>query len=72
MTLCSTSRIIDVNGIQTRLWEGTTEKGIPVHCLIVRIAVNAEDNQEDFDKELLETRPPSPEANQAFPVRLVV
>lgn len=66
MTLCSTSRIIDVNGIQTRLWEGTTEKGIPVHCLVVRIAANTDANQEEFKNDLQECKPPSDESLQAF------
>lgn len=67
-----TDKLIDVNGIQSRLWQGKTESGIPITCLIVRIAVNAEADQAEFEKELLETRPPSAEADKAFPARLVV
>lgn len=68
----STDKLVDVNGIQSRLWEGKTESGIRVSCLVVRIAVNAEADQTEFNKELLETRPPSPEADKAFAFRLVV
>lgn len=68
----NTDKLIDVNGIQSRLWQGKTESGIQVTCLIIRLAVNAEEDQTEFDRELLETRPPSPEADKAFPIRLVV
>jgi hypothetical protein len=73
IVLKNTDRIIDVNGIQSRLWEGKTESGIPVHCLIVRIAVNKEADQSEFEKELLYRDPPSPASDAAFPAtRLVV
>jgi hypothetical protein len=73
IVLKSTDRIIDINGIESRLWEGKTESGIPVHCLIVRIAVNKEADQSEFEKELLYCDPPSPASNAAFPAaRLVV
>jgi hypothetical protein len=68
----STNKIVDVNGIKSRLWEGKTESGIKVTCLIIRIAVNDEADQTDFERELIYCNPPSKEAHQAFPVRLVV
>jgi hypothetical protein len=70
--LKNTDKIIDVNGIKSRLWEGKTDTGIFISCLIIRIAVNAKADQTEFDQELIECRPPSPEADRAFPVRLVV
>jgi hypothetical protein len=70
--LKNTDKLIDVNGIQSRLWEGKTDTGIFVSCLIIRIAVEAKEDQTEFDRELIECRPPSPAADQAFPVRLVV
>ena len=68
----STPQIIDVNGIKSRLWEGKTESGIDIHCLIIRIAVNTESNQTEFEKELESCSPPSAAGQAAFPVRLVV
>jgi hypothetical protein len=70
--LQNTDKIVDVNGIQSRLWQGKTDSGIQVTCLIIRIAVNMEADQTEFDRELIECRAPSPEADQAFPARLVV
>lgn len=70
--LQNTERIVDVNGIKSRLWEGVTEKGILIHCLIIRIAVNSESNHTEFEKELLSCSPPSAAGQAAFPVHLVV
>lgn len=63
----NTTRLIDVNGIKARLWEGETKSGIPIHCLIIRIAVNKEANQEEFERELKNVSPPSAASEQAFP-----
>jgi hypothetical protein len=67
--LQNTDKIVDVNGIQSRLWQGKTDSGIQVTCLIIRIAVNMEADQTEFDRELIECRAPSPDADQAFPAR---
>jgi len=70
--LKNTDKLVDVNGIKSLLWQGKTDSGIAITCLIIRIAVNAQADQTEFDQELIECRPPSPEADRAFPVRLVV
>ena len=38
VTLESTTKIVELNGVQARIWEGTTEGGIRVHAFITRIA----------------------------------
>lgn len=71
--LKNTDRIVDVNGIKSRLWEGKAEDGTPISVLIIRIAVEAsEKNQEQFEKELEICSPPSSVAAAAFPIRLVI
>ena len=36
--LHSTTKIVEVNGVRARIWEGLTGSGIPVHAYITRIA----------------------------------
>lgn len=62
----STDKIVTLNGVPARLWEGHTAAGVPCHAYVTRIAVwiavsNTEDSSE-FDRELQEHRPPSEEA----------
>ena len=45
LTINPTSRIVsllpaDARGIQARIWEGTTARGIPIMCLISRVSVH--------------------------------
>lgn len=57
--------------VRGRLWVGQTESGIRVQCVVTRIAVEQNENQEQFQRELQECRPP--EAGQvAFPLRMVI
>lgn len=77
ITIENTSRIVEVRtpgggSIEARVWEGTTESGIPVHCLIAEIAVHKDYDRSQFERELRETRPPSSAAVQVFPLRLVL
>ena len=67
----STTKIVTVNGIQARIWEGTTESGIGVHCYVTRIAVRMKDDCTQFEKELLVQRSPSAEVAE-IPMRLII
>ena len=71
VNLESTTKIVSLNGIDCRVWEGCTESGIPVHAYIPRIAVDKELPQEQFVRELEEHRVPSVEV-QAIPLRLIL
>jgi hypothetical protein len=72
ITIESTEKIVDVNGVPARIWEGQTESGIPVHCFVTRIAVHKDDpRQEEFQKELLEQKTPSMDV-QGYPLRLII
>ena len=74
----STSKLVELEtpfgSIPARVWEGKTESGTPVHCFITRIAptIPKDDHrQEEFVRELQETRAPSVEI-QAIPLRLIL
>lgn len=71
ITVSSTSKVVEVDGVQARLWEGRTESGIPVHCFIVRIAAPADADLAEFDRELRACAEPSA-AVQAIPLRLIL
>lgn len=76
LTIETTSRIveIEINGVKVpaRIWEGKSESGIPVTCAITRVAVHKDQNQAEFLRELSECKAPSPEAIEAFPLRLIL
>lgn len=74
ITIETTSKIVDLDGVPARIWEGTTESGIPVHCFITRIAINKDDEaaNEQFRRELAEVRPPSADVEKAYPLRMVL
>jgi hypothetical protein len=75
LTIEQTSKIVEINGVPARVWEGETTQGVRVHCLITRVAVKEGEPPwcyERFEAELKECRPPSIESGQAFPVRLIL
>lgn len=71
MTISSTTKIVTLNGIQCRIWEGKTERGMPVHCYIPRVAVKNGLDASQFEVELEEQRTPSPEV-EAIPLRMIL
>lgn len=72
LTIESTTRIIAVNGVPARVWEGVSEKGAPVYLAVTRVAVPENADQAEFAKELQEHRAPSDAAVQCFPLRMVI
>ncbi len=58
ITIESTTRIINVDGTEARLWEGTSEGGVQIECLITRIAVHKDQDLTQFEAELREQRRP--------------
>ncbi len=74
ITITSTSKVVQLNGVPARIWEGTTESGTPVHCYITRIACDKDisaEAEEEFQRELQEHNAPSPEID-AIPLRLIL
>jgi hypothetical protein len=71
ITIESTTQIVEVNGIPARIWDGETESGIKVCCLITRIAAHQDADLIQFDAELKEQCPPFREFD-AFPLRMIL
>lgn len=71
ITIESTTKIVDLNGVPARIWEGETESGIKCHCYVTRIACKADDENGniEFMKELQQQRTPSIEVD-AIPLKL--
>lgn len=74
--LKSTTLITAVNGIRGRIWEGVTARGAKVHAIIPIIAVDQEQDHEEFERELQEVPPAPPSAKllrdyQAIDARLI-
>jgi hypothetical protein len=55
----STTKMVTLNGVPARIWEGKTDSGIPCHAYITRIAVDRGEDSREFDAELQEHRAPS-------------
>jgi hypothetical protein len=72
ITIESTDRFVDIQGVPARVWEGTSQAGVAVVCLVTRIAVLRRDDCTQFDRELVEQGPPSESAIAAFPLRMVL
>ncbi len=73
ITIESTTKTVELNGgLFARIWEGRTDSGIEVHCLITRIAVHKDLDQAQFVAELQEQRTPSFEVGRAYPSRLIL
>ena len=71
ITISSTTKVVTANGIEMRVWEGVSEKGVKVQALIPRIAALPGADLSQFEAELKETRPPSEEVN-AWPLRMIL
>lgn len=71
ITIESTTRIVNASGIDCRVWEGVTERGIKVQALIPRIAAAIGEDLSQFEAELQEQKAPSAEV-QAFPLRMIL
>jgi len=80
MTIESTTKVVSISqrtssalesGIQCRVWEGVTQRGVKVYCLIPRIAVALGEDHTQFEAELEQQPAPSAEVS-AFPMRMVL
>lgn len=71
ITIESTAAITYLNDVPCRLWEGQTESGIQVQCLITRVAVHKSQDQSQFELELSEQRAPSL-GPMVFPLRMIL
>ena len=68
----NTEKIVELNGVPARIWEGETDTGIKVHCFITRITLaNENEDSSQFEKELSKCKPPSAEI-ELYPLRLIL
>ena len=71
MTIESTTKLVRVNGVPARIWEGSTQSGIVVHCYVTRVAVPEGEDQAEFQRELQQHAAPSADV-EAIPLRVVL
>ncbi|MDD5358599.1 MAG: hypothetical protein PHX80_05590 [Candidatus Nanoarchaeia archaeon] len=72
ITIESTTKIVQMNGVPARIWEGKTESGIKCHCYITRVAIDKNESRvKEFLDELQEQKAPSAEI-EAIPARLIL
>jgi hypothetical protein len=71
ITISSTTKMVELNGVPARVWEGETESGIKCHAFITRIGVARDLDASQFEAELKEQRTPPPEI-EAIPLRLIL
>ncbi len=71
ITIENTPQIVIASGVQCRLWQGISEGGVKVDCLIVRIAADKNADLSQFEAELQEQAAPRVEQS-AFPFRMTL
>jgi len=71
VTLTSTNKVVKLNGVPARIWEGHTQSGIKIHCFITRVAVNKDEDTEQFELELQQCSEPSSDV-QGYPMSLIL
>lgn len=70
--LHSTDKIVHLNGVPARIWEGITDGGIKCHAYITRIACDKDEpSAAVFEQDLQQHRPPSAEI-EAIPLRMIL
>lgn len=69
--LNSTNKIVELNGVPARIWEGETAGGSKCIAFVTRIAVPEGEDASEFERELQETDAPSAEF-ASFPLRMIL
>lgn len=49
-----TELVVDLNGVQARVWNGITESGVQVFVFVHRVAVRSTEHAAAFERELIE------------------
>lgn len=75
VVLRSTEKVVQlvINGteVPARIWEGQTAGGVKCHAFITRIACHGDQDTTEFDQELQEHDPPSPDV-QVYDLRYIL
>lgn len=73
--LHNTTKIVDLatatGSVPARVWEGHTDGGVPVIAFITRIAAERDRDLAEFEHDLQEMTPPSPDV-AAWPARMLI
>lgn len=77
--LQSTTKIVELvtdkgSVVPARVWEGTTESGIPVHCFVTRLAPTipvGDPRQREFQEQLQECEAPTTDV-ASYPLRMIL
>jgi hypothetical protein len=72
ITIHNTTKMVELNGVPARIWEGHTDSGIEVHCFVTFIAAHEEADATQFRAELEEQRPPSAIVDQVYPLHMIL
>lgn len=73
LTLEPTDRIVTMNGqVKARLWQGTSEDGVPVVATIAFVQVDKAHDNTRFERELVEGLVVPRPDTLAIPLRLLV
>lgn len=67
--ITSTDKTLFLNGALARVWEGRTEHGLPVVCLVSELTGSFDGPFDEFERYTVNHSPASPTA-QAFAVRM--
>jgi hypothetical protein len=71
-TLESTARVISVNGVPARVWEGKTEGGTDVFFAVCQVAAPSQQDNSELKNALIEHTEPSEGAMRVFPLHMVL
>ncbi len=69
--ITSTTKIVTLNGVSCRIWEGQTTSGIEVHAYMTRIACPVDADAGQFDVELEACATPSVDV-ASIPARMLI
>lgn len=54
----STPKVVDINGVPARVWQGHTESGVAVIAFLTRIAAQRDQDLAEFEADLQEHAQP--------------
>lgn len=67
ITIESTDKIVLVNGVSARVWDGTSESGVELVAFVTRITVRSDADNSQFEAELREHTAP-----KIFDLRMIL
>ena len=58
ITITSTDKLTEIDGVPGRIWLGVTDAGTPCFVFVHRVMVKKTEDQAQFERELQEQLPP--------------